>query len=298
MKSIHILLIAATSALVSSCTPESDDADASGAFEAHEIVVSAETSGRILSFPAQEGDVLDSGALVASIDSVQLHLKRLQLLKNKSAVQTRRPDVARQIAAIQQQIATARTERERVQRLLAANAANRKQLDDIDAQIAVLARQLDAQKSTLETTDKGIGAESDVLSVQVAQIDDQLDKCRVRNPFQGTLLVKYAERGELASAGKPLYRLADLRTMVLRAYVTAEQMSKMKLGQVVEVRSDLGDSSRTYRGTVSWISAKAEFTPKTIQTRDERQNLVYATKVSVENDGFLKIGMYGSLKLD
>ena len=298
MKPIRNILLAATAAFVSSCTPESDQVDASGAFEAREIVVSSEATGRILSFPAQEGDALDSGAAVAGIDSVQLHLKRLQLLRSRKAVQSRRPDVARQIAATRQQIATARAERQRIERLLAANAANRKQLDDIDGQIAVLVRQLDAQKSTLETTDKGIGAESDVVSVQVAQVDDQLDKCRVRNPFQGTLLVKYAEAGELATVGKPLYRLADLRNMTLRAYVTASQASRMKLGQKVEVRSDMGDTSRVYEGSVAWISSKAEFTPKTIQTRDERQNLVYATKISVINDGYLKIGMYGSLKLD
>ena len=298
MKPIRNILLAATAAFVSSCTPESDQVDASGAFEAREIVVSSEATGRILSFPVQEGDALDSGAAVAGIDSVQLHLKRLQLLRSRKAVQSRRPDVARQIAATRQQIATARAERQRIERLLAANAANRKQLDDIDGQIAVLVRQLDAQKSTLETTDKGIGAESDVVSVQVAQVDDQLDKCRVRNPFQGTLLVKYAEAGELATVGKPLYRLADLRNMTLRAYVTASQASRMKLGQKVEVRSDMGDTSRVYEGSVAWISSKAEFTPKTIQTRDERQNLVYAVKVSVENDGYLKIGMHGSLDLD
>lgn len=298
MKSIPAFLIASAAMLGQSCNPDPDDIDASGAFEAREIVVSAEATGRILSFSAQEGDSLDSASAVATIDTVQLHLKRLQLLKNRGVVQTRRPDVARQIAATQQQIATARTERQRIERLLAANAANRKQLDDIDAQIAVLVRQMDAQKSTLESADKGVGAESDVLSVQVAQVEDQLDKCRVRNPFRGTLLVKYAEAGELATVGKPLYRLADLRNMTLCAYVTAEQASGMKLGQKVEVRSDMGDSDRVHEGTVVWISGKAEFTPKTIQTRDERQNLVYATKVAVVNDGSLRIGMYGSLKLD
>lgn len=284
--------------LFASCRDGDGRPEASGSFEAREIVVSSEAAGRILSFSVEEGAVVDSGQVVAGIDSVQPRLRKLQLLKNRVAVRTRRPDVARQIAATEQQIATARAERARVERLLAANAANRKQLDDADAQIAVLERQLDAQKSSFETTDRGIGAESDVLSVQIAQVEDQLDKCRVRNPFRGTVVVKYAEPGELATVGRPLYRLADLRSMTLRAYLDASRATTLKIGQEVRVRSDFGDSSRTYSGRVRWISPKAEFTPRSIQTRDERQNLVYAVKVSVENDGYLKIGMHGSLDLD
>lgn len=284
--------------LIASCTSGSDRYDAAGSFEAREIVVSSETSGRILEFPVEEGRELDSGAFAASIDSVQTRLRKLQLMKSRGAMLARRPDVGKQIAATEQQIATARSERKRVERLLAADAANRKQLDDIDAQIAVLMRQLDAQKSSLQTSDRGITEESDALSVQVAQVDDQLSKCRVVNPARGTILEKYAEAGEFATPGKPLYRIADLSHMRLRAYVVASQLASVKLGQKVTVMSEAGDGAvREYEGTVEWISDKAEFTPRTILTRDERDNLVYAVKVSVPNDGFLKIGMYGSLRL-
>ena len=208
------------------------------------------------------------------------------------------PTWGKQIAAIEQQIATARTERRRIENLLAADAANRKQLDDIDGQIAVLARQLDAQKSALQTSDRGITEESDALSIQAAQIDDQLAKCRVVNPLRGTVLEKYAEAGEFASPGKALYRIADLDRMVLRAYVVASQLSSAKVGQKVTVFLEAGEGEdRRYEGTISWISDRAEFTPRTILTRDERENLVYAVKVSVKNDGYLKIGMYGSLRL-
>lgn len=283
--------------LLASCSGTPDDVHPSGTFETREIVVSSEASGRILSFPVEEGAILDSGAFAAAIDSVQPRLKKLQLLKSRGAVLARRPDVGKQIAALEQQIATARTERRRVERLLAADAANRKQLDDIDAQIAVLTRQLDAQRSSLQTSDRGITEESDALSIQVAQIDDQLAKCRVSNPMRGTVLEKYAEAGEFAVAGKPLYRVADLDRMVLRAYVVASQLSSMKIGQKVTVVSEEGSGAvREHEGTVSWISSRAEFTPRTILTRDERDNLVYAVKVAVPNDGSLRIGMYGSLR--
>ena len=283
--------------LLASCSGTPDDVLPSGTFETREIVVSSEASGRILSFPIEEGTILDSGAFAAAIDSVQPRLKKLQLLKSRGAVLARRPDVGKQIAALEQQVATARTERRRVERLLAADAANRKQLDDIDAQIAVLTRQLDAQRSSLQTSDRGITEESDALSIQVAQIDDQLAKCRVSNPMRGTVLEKYAEAGEFAVAGKPLYRVADLDRMVLRAYVVASQLSSVKIGQKVTVVSEEGSGAvREHEGTVSWISSRAEFTPRTILTRDERDNLVYAVKVAVPNDGSLRIGMYGSLR--
>jgi len=244
--------------LLASCSGREDDADASGAFETREVVVSSEASGRILSFPVEEGAILDSGAFAAAIDSVQPRLRKLQLLKSRGAVLARRPDVGKQIAALEQQIATARSERARVQRLLAADAANRKQLDDIDAQIAVLARQLDAQKSSLQTSDRGLAEESDALSVQVAQVEDQLAKCRVVNPVRGTVLEKYAEAGEFAVPGKPLYRVADLERMVLRAYVVASQLSSLRLGQKVTVLSEEGAGGvREHEGTISWISNRA-----------------------------------------
>lgn len=297
MNKNRALILVPCALLLASCGSRDEDADATGAFETREVVVSAEASGRILEFPVEEGASLDSGAFAASIDSVQPRLRKLQLLKSRGAVLARRPDMGKQIAAIEQQIATARTERARVARLLAADAANRKQLDDADAQIALLERQLDAQKSSLRTSDRGLSEESDALSVQAAQIDDQLAKCVVRNPLRGTVLEKYAEAGEFAVPGKPLYRVADLDRMILRAYVVASQLSSLKIGQKVSVSAEMGaGEDREYEGTISWISDKAEFTPRTILTRDERENLVYAVKVAVRNDGFLKIGMYGSLR--
>jgi len=235
--------------------------------------------------------------VVGSIDSVQLYLRKMQLISNEKSIVVRRPDVQKQIAAVVQQIATAKTERTRVINLLKANAANQKQLDDINAQIAVLEKQLDAQKTTLVTTNQGITDDTQGLKLQVAQIEDQLYKCRITSPINGTVLVKYAEMGEVAAPGKALFKIADTENMILRAYVTADQLTQLKEGQKVKVFADFGeDKSREYAGTLSWISSNSEFTPKTIQTRDERANLVYAVKINVKNDGYLKIGMYGNVK--
>ncbi len=283
---------------LSACKNHDDDYDASGTFEADEIIVSSEASGRIIQLDLDEGSQLKEGETVGYVDSLQLYLKRKQLQANIRAIDSRRPDIDRQVAATQQQIATAKTEKVRIENLLKSNAANQKQLDDINAQIAVLQKQLDAQKSTLEISTKGISEDGSVLAVQIAQLDDQLQKCRITSPIDGTVLVKYAEAGEVTAQGKPLFKIANTGKMTLRAYVTADQLSKIKLGQSVKVRTDLGkDKSKEYNGIITWISDKSEFTPKTVQTRDERANLVYATKIAVKNDGYLKIGMYGSVKV-
>ena len=202
------------------------------------------------------------------------------------------------MAAVEQQIETAKTEKKRIENLLKANAINQKQLDDVNAQIAVLEKQQTALKSTLELSTNSISGENEAVQIQIKQIDDQLAKCRIVSPLAGTVLTKYAEKGELASPGKALFKVADIQNIILRAYITNDQLSKLKIGQKVKVYSDSGESdSKEYEGTVSWISAKAEFTPKTIQTRDERANLVYALKIAVKNDGLLKIGMYGNVSL-
>jgi len=202
-----------------------------------------------------------------------------------------------QVASLQQQITTAGTERARVSNLLASGAANQKQLDDINAQIKVLEKQLKATRQTLENNTKGIHGESEALEDQVAQIEDQLQKSRISSPIDGTVLVKYAEAGELATPGRSLFKVADMKNMTLRAYVTADQLAQLKVGQTVKVNAEFGsEANKAYQGKVAWISSKAEFTPKTIQTRDERANLVYAVKVSVKNDGDLKIGMYGGIR--
>lgn len=284
--------------LGSACTRGDGDFDASGTFEATEVVVSAEASGRIMAFTALEGDVLSVGQSVGYIDSVQLFLTKCQLLASAKAVVSRRPDVAKQIAAIKQQIATQQREKQRAENLIAARAGNQKQLDDINAQIDLLNKQLVAEESTLEKSVTGVNEESSALEIQVAQVEDQLQKCRIVSPVSGTVLVKYAQQGELATVGKPLFKLADVEHLFLRAYITSAQLTELKLGQSVKVFSDFGrDGRREYSGKVAWISDKSEFTPKTIQTKDERANLVYAVKIAVKNDGYLKIGMYGDMKI-
>jgi HlyD family secretion protein len=283
--------------LSSSCGKSGDEADSSGTFEAVEVIVSAEGTGKILSFNVEEGQNLAANEIVGAIDSTQLYLRKQQIISSKKSLQSRRPDVNKQIAVIEQQIATAKSERKRVENLVKANAANQKQLDDINAQISLLAKQLDAQKTALTTTNQGITEESEGVSFQLAQIEDQLQKCKITSPISGTVLIKYAEKGEVAGPGKALFKIADTNNMILRAYITADQLTQIKVGQKVKVTSDFGKNDiKEYAGTLAWISSKAEFTPKTIQTRNERANLVYAVKINVKNDGHLKIGMYGNVR--
>ena len=293
----RIGIIVASLVFLYSCGKSNEQYDASGTFEATEIMVSSEASGKILQFGAQEGELLQPGNEIVLIDTLQLFLKKQQLLSSINALQSRRPEVNKQIAAVQQQIATAKTEKQRAENLVKANAANQKMLDDINAQIVVLEKQLAAQKSTLDISNRGISEDVATMEIQVAQLDDQLLKCRIATPINGTLLVKYAQVGELAMPGKVLFKVADLESMILRAYITSDQLTQLKIGQTVKVFADFGESTREYSGTISWISGKAEFTPKTIQTKDERANLVYAVKIAVKNDGYLKIGMYGQVKL-
>jgi HlyD family secretion protein len=269
--------------------------DATGTFEATEIVVSSEANGKILELNVTEGNQLDANTVVGNIDSVQLFLRKKQLQNTIRAVESRRPDIKKQIAVLEQQITSQKFEKQRVENLLQANAANKKQLDDITAHIALLEKQLEAQRSSLEITSTGINEDVATLAIQIEQLDDQLNKCRIVNPMQGTVLAKYAEAGELAMQGKALYRIADVQNMTLRAYITSAQLSQVKLGQEVTVLADFGAETRSYTGKITWISNKSEFTPKTIQTKDERANLVYAIKIAVTNDGFLKIGMYGQV---
>jgi len=283
--------------MTTSCGKSKDDADASGTFEATEVIVSAQATGQILSLNMEEGQVLTANQLIGTIDSTQLYLRKKQLLASGKAIQSRRPDIKKQIAAIEQQISTAKTELKRAENLAKANAGNQKMVDDINAQIAVLEKQLENQKTILESSNQGITDESEGLTFQVKQLEDQLDKCKIISPIDGTVLLKYAEMGEVAAPGKALFKIADTNNMILRAYITADQLTQVKLGQTVKVKTDSGkDGSKEYSGIIAWISSKAEFTPKTIQTRDERANLVYAVKISVKNDGLIKIGMYGDVK--
>jgi HlyD family secretion protein len=299
MKTAGYFLAGVCALALASCGKNNGKFDASGVFEATEVIVSSEATGKLLRFDVQEGQTLKAMETIGVVDSVQLYLRKMQLLANVKAVRSRRPDINKQIAAIEQQIATAKSEKTRIENLLKANAANQKQLDDANAQIAVLQKQLDAQKSTLFNTTAGISEESSGLEIQVAQLDDQLIKCHIVNPLDGTVLAKYAEQSELAAQGKALYKIADLKNMILRAYITSSQLTGIKIGQTVRVFADFGEKgTKEYAGTVAWISSKSEFTPKTIQTRDERANLVYAVKIAVHNDGFIKIGMYGEIKIE
>ena len=287
-------LIATVLLSLAACNRGDGNFDATGTFEATEILVSSEANGKIMELNIEEGDRLDAGARVGYIDSTQLYLKKMQLSAGLRSVDIRKPDIRKQIAALEQQIATARTEQQRMENLVKAKAGNQKQVDDIVNNIKYLQKQLDAQYSTLNKTTGGADAEAESILYQIMQLDDQLQKSRIVTPQAGTVLVKYAEPGEVTAAGKPLYKIADTDLLYLRAYITADQLSKLKQGQTVRVFADYGaDEQREYPGTITWISDKSEFTPKGIQTKDERANLVYAIKIAVKNDGYLKIGQYG-----
>ncbi len=302
VKATSVLLLSLPVAgvlLLTACTGSGSEFDATGTFEATEVLVSAEVSGRILTLDVHEGQQIPRGAVVGLLDSAQWYLQKQQLQSSMRAALVRRPEIDTQLAALEQQLQTQIQERHRVERLLEARAANQKQLDDIQAQIALIERQIKAQHSSLSNTSEGISGDVAAMHFQMAQLDDYLRKCHLTNPMSGTVLVKYAEPGEMAVPGRPLYKLGDTGNMILRAYLTSAQVAQIKTGQKVEVYADYGeDGYRTFEGVVQWVSDKAEFTPKTIQTRDERANLVYAVKIGVQNDGYLKIGMYGEVKLN
>ena len=290
----QVILLNFVLLFLAACNRGDGDFDATGTFEATEILVSSEANGKIMELNIEEGDRLDAGALVGYVDSTQLYLKKMPLSAGLRSVDIRKPDIRKQIAALEQQIATARTEQQRMENLVKAKAGNQKQVDDIVNNIKYLQKQLDAQYSTLNKTTGGADAEAEGILYQIMQLDDQLQKSRIVNPQAGTVLVKYAEPGEVTAAGKPLYKIADTDLLYLRAYITSDQLSTLKQGQTVRVFADYGeDARREYPGTITWISDKSEFTPKGIQTKDERANLVYAIKIAVKNDGYLKIGQYG-----
>ena len=282
--------------ILTSCGNNKKDFDATGTFEATEVTVSSEASGKILSFDIIEGKEVVADRQIGFVDTVQLYLTKLQLMQSMSSVKSNRPDIGKQIAAVKEQIAKQKTEQNRVENLLKSEAATQKQLDDIISAIAVLERQLTALQSSLQNNASSIDAQSSAIEIQIAQIDDRLSKSIISSPVTGTVLAKYTEAGELAVTGKPLFKVADTKRLYLRAYMTLSQLKDVKLGQNVKVFADFGgDNRREYSGTVTWISEKSEFTPKNIQTKDDRENLVYAVKVAIENDGYVKIGMYGEL---
>ena len=272
--------------------------DATGTFEATETTVYAEQSGALLSFSVNEGDMIEAGKEVGLIDTTQTWLKIQQLDATKEVYQSQKPDMERQIAATRQQLSKAQQDEQRYRELVADGAAPSKMLDDASSQVKVLQKQLDAQISSLSTSTRSLDKQTVAANVQIEQLRDMLRKCHIVTPTKGTVLEKYVERGEFVAIGKPLFKIADTEQMFMRAYVTSAQLQNIRIGQQVKVFADYGDGQKkTYDGTVSWISSRSEFTPKTILTDDERADLVYAVKVAVKNDGYVKIGMYGEVVL-
>ena len=294
----QILFITLAVLTLAACSHKKGGYEASGIFEATEIIVSAQSNGQIMQFDLMEGQNLAAFQTVGYIDTVQLHLKKAQLLASMRAAGSRSYNVTLQIASLKQQIAKQQTELERFRNLQKANAATQKQVDDIQSGIDILQKQIAAQTETLQKGNSSLSSEIDALQIQVAQIDDLIAKSIISVPISGTVLAKYVERGELAAQGRALFKIADMERIHLRAYITADQLTQMKLNQKVAVFADFGKKDmREYEGVITWISDKAEFTPRTILTKNERTNLVYAVKIAVENDGYLKIGMYGEIRL-
>jgi len=263
------------------------------------VIISSEANGKLMEFDTREGQTMKAGQFVGYVDSLQLYLHKEQLFANVKAILVTKPDINKQIAAKEQEISNQEEEKRRTENLVSANAAPGKQLDDINEQLKVLQKELAAEQSSFSTTVKGIQQQSKPVDFEKRQIEDQLKKCKIINPITGTVLAKYAEQGEITAIGKPLYRIADLSVLTLRAYITNGQLSQVKVGQMIKIFIDNGN--KTYKelpGIIAWVSDKAEFTPKTIQTKEERANLVYAIKIDVKNDGYLKIGMYGEVKFN
>lgn len=295
LKYVKIALMLSAIAL-SSCGKDEITYDAAGSFEAVETVISSEATGRILSLSIEEGDKLKAGDVIGYVDSIGVNLMKQQMHAQTQAILSNKPDISKQVAIFEQQLQNLENEKARITRLVAAEAATKKMLDEVNYQIDVLKKQIEATNSTLERTTNSITMQTTPINVQIKQIQNQLSKYTLINPIDGVVLTKYAEVNEVTTVGKPLYKIANLSEMKLKAYVSANQLSEMKLGQQVKVRIYNGEESyKEYSGVIEKIANQAEFTPKTIQTKNERQNLVYAIKISVKNDGFLKIGMYGEV---
>ncbi|MGE0770426.1 MAG: HlyD family secretion protein [Cyclobacteriaceae bacterium] len=295
MKQLRYIIYVPLMSILFSCGNSDSNFDASGNFEAEDVIVAAEGAGKIMKLEIKEGQLLKAGQVVGYIDTTQLHLRKKQLQLSIEAALARIPDMSAQLAALKTQVQTTEHEKSRFEKLLQADAATQKQVDDLTAQLELLKRQEAALRSSLATTTKSIRSETQPLQAQIDQINDQIAKSVIRNPMDGTVLVQYAEENEVTNMGKALYKIADVANITLRAYISGTQLPQLKLGDKVEILVDDNEDYKKYEGTVQWVSDKAEFTPKTIQTKEERANLVYAIKVGVKNDGYLKIGMYGEV---
>ncbi|MBQ8051601.1 MAG: HlyD family efflux transporter periplasmic adaptor subunit [Bacteroidaceae bacterium] len=293
----RLMILAAGLVVLAGCGEKEKEFDATGTFEATEVTVSAEQSGTLLRFALEEGDNIEAGREVGLIDTMQLWLKLQQADATKAVYRSQKPDMEKQIAATRQQLEKAKTEQQRYRELVGDGAAPSKMLDDATSQVKVLQRQLDAQVSSLNTQLSTLDSQLSTVDVQKSQLADQLQKCHIVAPQSGTVLEKYAEQGEFVAPGKPLFKVGDIENMYMRAYVTSAQLQQVKVGQRAKVFADFGNKQRReYEGTINWISSRSEFTPKTILTDDERADLVYAVKIAVKNDGYIKIGMYGEVK--
>ena len=317
------LVACAVLMMMAACRNKEQQYDATGTFEVTEVTVSAKASGELVSFAMQEGDTLAAQTVVGHIDDVQLRLKKSQLEASRNqilasqrqmgatrgATDSKRLNLDQQVASLRQQIANAKREHQRYSELL--RAVPRKQVDDIAYQISVLEKQLAAtqeqiksnnaslkeQSASIDAQIEGANAQLAGIAAQQAQLDDQIANTVIKSPISGTVIEKYVEQGEFVTTGKPLFKVSDMTNVTLRAYVTSAQLEHVSVGQAVKVMTDYGNNSgKTYDGTVTWISSQSEFTPKTILTDDERADLVYAVKIAVKNDGFIKIGMYGEVK--
>lgn len=306
-----VLFVAVAASVLTACNNNGNGHDATGTFEAEETIVSSELPGKLLSFNVEEGMPLQKDSIVGMVDATSIDLQQQQVEASINALNQKTADVNPQVQLLQNQVAVQQSqldnllhEKARIENLIKSDAATGKQLDDINSQIDVVKKQISVTQqqvkvaqSNVATQNRGILSEADPLKKRVAQLQDQAKRANIINPVAGTVITKYAEAGEITSAGKALYKIADLSELKLRAYVTGVQLPQIKIGQQVKVLIDNGAKKyKEYPGVITWISDKAEFTPKTIQTKEERANLVYAIKVKVKNDGFLKIGMYGEVK--
>lgn len=291
-----IIAMAGVALLLNACGRKERQYDATGVFEATETTVYAEQTGALLTFNVEEGDTVGQNREVGLIDTTQLWLKMKQAEAMKSVYQSQKPEQEKQIAVTRQQLAKAKQDQQRYKELVADGAAPAKMLDDANSQVEVLQRQLDAQLSSLRVNTNALDKQMDATDVQAEQLRDQIRKCHILVPAKGTVIEKYVERGEFVSAGKPLFKMADTENMFIRAYVTSAQLENIKTGQKATVFADYGNGGKKeYEGRVTWISSRSEFTPKTILTDDERADLVYAVKVAIKGDGYVKMGMYGEV---
>ena len=282
-----IVSIVFLSSILIGCSNNNGKADGYGNFESTETVVSSESNGKLVSFNVEEGQQLKQNEVVGLVDTIPLSLKKAQLIATKEIIRSKSKGVLSQISVLNAQLATATISKNRIENLLKANAGTQKQLDDINGKVATLKQQI----NSIKTQNTAVLNELKGSNAQIAQLNDQIQKSIIKNPINGTVLVKYAEPMEITAFGKPLYKIADLNIMQLRVYISETQLPNIKIGQKVTVKIDTNNGMKNYEGTISWIASEAEFTPKIIQTKEEHVNLVYAVKIDVKNDGSLKIGM-------